>query len=158
MNRTVKYQGAFSRIVGFAGKRFLFSTPPPSTFFCSRSNFFRAITRLETLATQAKLSFIGYKGFGNFLRNFQLLIFSHFLSKKCPLKANTSQKKNIQFKTKQIMPMNQAYDRLYSDKVSKFAIFGPISNFARSLQATPLKRKDPGVVPIHGRVYRKLRV
>ena len=32
------------------------------------------------------------------------------------------------------MPMNQAYDRLYSDKVSKFAIFGPISNFARSLQ------------------------
>ena len=34
--------------------------------------------------------------------------------------------------------MNQAYDRLYSDKVSKFAIFGPISNFARSLQATPL--------------------
>ena len=35
--------------------------------------------------------------------------------------------------------MNQAYDRLYSDKVSKFAIFGPISNFARSLQATPLK-------------------
>ena len=37
------------------------------------------------------------------------------------------------------MPMNQAYDRLYSDKVSKFAIFGPISNFARSLQATPLK-------------------
>ena len=34
MNRTVKYQGAFSRIVGFAGKRFLFSPPhPPSTFF-----------------------------------------------------------------------------------------------------------------------------
>ena len=28
MNRTVKYQGAFSRIVGFAGKRFLFSAPP----------------------------------------------------------------------------------------------------------------------------------
>ena len=53
------------------------------------------------------------------------------------------------------MPMNQAYDRLYSDKVSKFTIFGPISNFARSLQATPQKRKDRGVVPIHGRVYRK---
>ena len=35
--------------------------------------------------------------------------------------------------------MNQAYDRLYSDKVSKFVIFGPISNFAPSLQATPLK-------------------
>ena len=54
MNRTVKYQGAFSRIVGFAGKRFLFSPPPPPStfFFCSRSNF-RAITRLETLATQA---------------------------------------------------------------------------------------------------------
>ena len=51
MNRTVKYQGAFSRIVGFAGKRFLFSPPPP-TFFCLRSNFC-AITRLETLATQA---------------------------------------------------------------------------------------------------------
>ena len=44
----------FSRIVGFAGKRFLFSPPPPpSTFFCFRSNF-RAITRLETLATQAR--------------------------------------------------------------------------------------------------------
>ena len=28
----MKYQGAFSRIVGFAGKRFLFS-PPPSIFF-----------------------------------------------------------------------------------------------------------------------------
>ena len=54
INRTVKYQGAFFRIVGFAGKRFLFSPlPPPSTFFfCSRSNF-RAVTRLETLATQA---------------------------------------------------------------------------------------------------------
>ena len=53
MNRTVIYQGAFSRIVGFADKRFLFS-PPPSIFFCfgSRSNF-RALTRLETLATQA---------------------------------------------------------------------------------------------------------
>ena len=33
MNRTVKYQGAFSRIVGFAGKRFLFSTPPPYFIF-----------------------------------------------------------------------------------------------------------------------------
>ena len=55
MNRTVKYQGAFSRIVGFAGKRFLFSPPPPpSTFFCFRSNF-RVLTRLETLATQARV-------------------------------------------------------------------------------------------------------
>ena len=52
MNRTVKYQGAFSRIVGFAGKHFLFSPPPPSSIF-----FFFApsltITRLETVATQA---------------------------------------------------------------------------------------------------------
>ena len=40
------------------------------------------------------------------------------------------------------MPMNQAYDRLYSDKVSIFAIFGPISNFAPSLKATPLKHYD----------------
>ena len=47
MNRTVKYQRAFCRIVGFAGKRFLFSPPPPpSTFFCSRSNFC-AITRYD---------------------------------------------------------------------------------------------------------------
>ena len=39
--------------VGFAGKRFLFSLPPPpSIFFCSRSNF-RVITRMETLAMQA---------------------------------------------------------------------------------------------------------
>ena len=61
MNRTVKYQGAFSRIVGFAGKRFLFSSPPPPSifFFCSRSNF-RAITRLETLATQA-MTVVGYE-------------------------------------------------------------------------------------------------
>ena len=51
MNRTVKYQGAFSGILGFAGKHFLFSSPT-SIFFCSRSNF-RAITRLETLARQA---------------------------------------------------------------------------------------------------------
>ena len=55
MNRTAKYQGAFSRIMGFAGKRFLFSSlPPPSTFFfCSHSNFC-AITLLETLARQAR--------------------------------------------------------------------------------------------------------
>ena len=54
MNRTVKYQGAFSRIEGFAGKRFLFSPLPLplQPFFCFHSNF-RAITRLETLATQA---------------------------------------------------------------------------------------------------------
>ena len=54
MNPIVKYQGPFSRIVGFGGKCFLFS-PAPSTFFffCSRSNF-RAITRLETLAMQVR--------------------------------------------------------------------------------------------------------
>ena len=56
MNRTVKYQGAFFRIVGFAGfagKRFLVSPPlrPSIFFFCSRSNFC-AITRLKTLAKQ----------------------------------------------------------------------------------------------------------
>ena len=56
MNRTVKYQGAFFRIVGFAGKRFLFSPhPPPSTFFFfAPAPNFRAVTQLETLATQAK--------------------------------------------------------------------------------------------------------
>ena len=56
----MKYQGAFSRSVGFAGKRFLFSPPPPpppSILFCSRCNF-RAITRLETLATQVSPSYI----------------------------------------------------------------------------------------------------
>ena len=54
MNRTVKYQGAFSRIVGFASKRFLFSPPPSTPFFFRCHSNFRAITRLETLATQAK--------------------------------------------------------------------------------------------------------
>ena len=51
----MKYQGAFSRNMGFVGKHFLFSLPP--LFFCSRSNF-RAITQLEKLATQATPSFI----------------------------------------------------------------------------------------------------
>ena len=52
----MKYQGAFSRNVGFAGKHFLFSPPPLPLppFFCSHSNF-RVITRLETLATQASV-------------------------------------------------------------------------------------------------------
>ena len=53
MVRTVKYQRAFSRIARFPDKRFLFSPPPPPSIFCSRSNF-RAITGLETLATQAR--------------------------------------------------------------------------------------------------------
>ena len=36
---TEKYHGVFYRIVGFTGKRFLFSPPPPphSSFFCSLS-------------------------------------------------------------------------------------------------------------------------
>ena len=37
------------------------------------------------------------------------------------------------------MSFNQACQKLYSDKVSKVVIFGAISNFARSLQAAPLK-------------------
>ena len=47
MNRTVKNRGV-------CGQAFLFSPPPPPStfFFCFRYNF-RAITRLETLATQA---------------------------------------------------------------------------------------------------------
>ena len=52
---------------------FLFSTPPPPStffFFCSRSNF-RAVTRLETLATQAskRLSLI----FQTFVKITQML-------------------------------------------------------------------------------------
>ena len=44
-------------------RKLLFSPPPrPSTFFCSRSNF-RAITRLETLATQAKSLFTFFASF-----------------------------------------------------------------------------------------------
>ena len=83
------------------------------------------IDEIDRSLLTTKLSFIGYKGFGNFFYGFfQILISFHFSSKKIPLKVNTSQKKNIQFKTKQIMPTNQAYDRLYPDKVSKFAIWG----------------------------------
>ena len=37
MNQTVKYQGAFSRITGFSGKRFLPPTPPRSPFRLSIS-------------------------------------------------------------------------------------------------------------------------
>ena len=33
INRTVKYKGALSRIVGLAGKRSLFSPPPPPSIF-----------------------------------------------------------------------------------------------------------------------------
>ena len=55
----MKHQGAFSRIVGFVGKCFLFSPPPPpSTFFVCFCSNFRAITRLERLATQATSDFV----------------------------------------------------------------------------------------------------
>ena len=65
MNQTVKYQGAFSRIVGFADKCFLFSPPIPlHLIFCSRSNF-HAMTRLEMLATQTKKSVINMLYYGH---------------------------------------------------------------------------------------------
>ena len=57
MNRTVKHQGAFSRIVGFVGECFLFSPPPSTFFFCFCSNF-RTINRLEMLVTQATSDFV----------------------------------------------------------------------------------------------------
>ena len=41
------------------------------------------------------------------------------------------------------MSFNQACQKLYSDKVSEVVIFGPISNFARSLQASPLNITFP---------------
>ena len=40
------------------------------------------------------------------------------------------------------MSFNQPCQKLYSDKVSKVVIFGPISNFARSFQAAPPKLKE----------------
>ena len=52
MNRTVKYQRALSRIVGLRAIASSSPLPFPFNFFCSRS-YFRPITRLETLATQA---------------------------------------------------------------------------------------------------------
>ena len=69
---------------GGGGRRkrcFLFSLPPPpSTIFfsCSRSNF-RAITRLETLATQANLSLI-LLFLSFFLFSILLLLFSYFFT------------------------------------------------------------------------------
>ena len=50
--------------------------------------------------------------------------FFGFHGKKYPLKVNSSQNKIIEFERKQIMPKNQACNRLYSDKVSKFWILG----------------------------------
>ena len=58
MNRTVKYQGRFPESWGL---RASVSSPPfpIPPFFCSRSNF-RAMTRLETLATQASKNISRY--------------------------------------------------------------------------------------------------
>ena len=58
MNRTVKYQGAFSRIVGFAGKRFLFSPPPPPSIF-----FAPALT--FALNSTGNACYAGYQGFSH---------------------------------------------------------------------------------------------
>ena len=66
------------------------------------------------------LSCIGFKVFGNFLPIFQILHFFGFHNKKCPLKIIASQNKIFEFWRKQIMPLDQACNRLYSDKVSKF--------------------------------------
>ena len=56
INQTVKYQGEFSRIAGFSGKRFLPSHRPPLLvhpsifdFFCFPSN---SVTQLETLSDE----------------------------------------------------------------------------------------------------------
>ena len=78
------------------------------------------MTDIYTLPLTTELSFIGYEGFGNFLPIFQNLHIFGFHSKKCPLKVDDSQNKNSESWRKQIMPMDQAYSRLYSDKVSKF--------------------------------------
>ena len=40
------------------------------------------IDEIDRSLLTTELSFIGYKGFGNFLRIFQIVIFFHFLSKK----------------------------------------------------------------------------
>ena len=78
------------------------------------------MTDIYRLSLTAGLSCIGFKVFGNFLPIFQILHFFGFHSKKCPLKMNASQNKIFEFWRKQIMPMNQACNRVYSDKVSKF--------------------------------------
>ena len=78
------------------------------------------MTDIYKLWLTTGLSFIGYNVFGKFLPIFQILHFFGFHSKKCSLKMNASQNKIFEFWRKQIMPMNQACNRLYSDKVSKF--------------------------------------
>ena len=66
------------------------------------------------------LRFIGYVGIGKFWPFSKNLHFFDFHSKKCSFKANASHDKFFVFWRKQIMSINQAYDRPYSDKVSKF--------------------------------------
>ena len=78
------------------------------------------MTDIYTLPLTTELRFIGYECFGNFLPIFQNLHFFGFHSKKCPLKVDDSQNKNSESWRKKIMPMDQACNRLYSDKVSKF--------------------------------------
>ena len=78
------------------------------------------MTDFYRLLLKTSLSFIGYNVFGNFLPNFQILHFFGFHSKKCPLKIKACQSKIFEFWRKQTMPMNQPYNRLYSEKVSKF--------------------------------------
>ena len=69
--------------------------PSHSIFFCSRSNF-RAISRLETLATQANFFLIfignGYKWLINIWRNLaEILFISHFKQKKFQNKSWTKE-------------------------------------------------------------------
>ena len=70
------------------------------------------------------LRFIGCVGIGKFLPFFKNLHFFDFHSKNCSFKADASHDKFFLFWRKQIMSINQAYDRLYSDKVSKFWFLG----------------------------------
>ena len=65
MNRTVKYQGKFFRIVGFAGKRFLFSPPLPSSIF-----FAPALTFAQRLDWKRLLRRLGVP-FKDRLRSFR---------------------------------------------------------------------------------------
>ena len=63
-NREIS-RGVFQNC-GVCGQVFpLLPSPSPFHFFCSRSNF-RAITRLETLATQARKKFLMSIGYLNF--------------------------------------------------------------------------------------------
>ena len=70
------------------------------------------MTDIYKLSLTTELSFIGYNVFGKILPIFQILHFFGFHSKKCSLKVNASQNKIFEFWKKQIMPMNQACNRL----------------------------------------------